>query len=238
MKKNRIRICGRKTSTPPAPATMPSTSRLRNTPSGRWTRSHAPTAPTPASMASMGTAAQLNTAWNIRNMVPASSSMPHSGCSTTRSMASSRCGRCSGSCTARRMMRRASCCVCSTCAGPCACQGRGCTVPGGRQPSSHCTSSRAPPLRMPTVSTTGMPSSRSSTARSMAMPARRAASLMFSASTMGRPMARVSSTMRRPSCRRVASTTHTSSPGVPSPARWPVITSRVTASSELSALRL
>ena len=238
MKKNRIKICGKNTSTPPTPATMPSTSRLRSTPSGRWACSHWPSASTVPVMASMGAAAQLNTAWNIKNRVQASSSVPHSGCSTTRSMASSTCARPSGSRTARRRMRRASCCVRSTCSMPCGTQGRACAGADGRQSSSHCSSSAAPPLRMPTVSTTGMPSSRSSSARSMAMPARRAASLMFKAITMGRPMARVSSTMRRPNCRLVASTTHTSRPGAASPARWPVMTSRVTASSALRALRL
>ena len=217
---------------------MPSTSRLRNRPSGNCDCNHPPTAPTPDSMASMGTAAQLNTAWNIKNMVAASTSMPHSGCSTTRSMASSRRSRPSGSHTARRRMRRTSCCVCSTCAGPCGCQADAWAPPAGCQPSSHCTSALAPSLRMPTVSTTGMPSSRSSNARSMAMPWRRAASLMFIATTMGRPMARASSTMRRPSCSLVASTTQTSRSGAASPARWPVTTSRVTASSALRALRL
>ncbi len=34
MKPNKIKICGRKTSTPPTPATTPSTIRDRSTPSG------------------------------------------------------------------------------------------------------------------------------------------------------------------------------------------------------------
>ena len=45
----------------------------------------------------MGSSAQLNTAWNIKNSVTASSSVPHSGCSTTASMRSSCSRRCAGS---------------------------------------------------------------------------------------------------------------------------------------------
>ena len=49
---------------------------------------NSPNAAVASLMASIGTSAQLNTAWNIRNIVTASTSMPHTGCITTRSMRS------------------------------------------------------------------------------------------------------------------------------------------------------
>ena len=40
MKRNRMTICGRKTSTPPTPAMTPSTTRLRSGPGGIGRRDH------------------------------------------------------------------------------------------------------------------------------------------------------------------------------------------------------
>ena len=80
-----MRICGRNTSTLPAPAMKPSTSRLRSGPSGIAPVSQSPSPPTAALMRSMGKAAQLNTAWKIRNSTAASSTGPSSGCRTISS---------------------------------------------------------------------------------------------------------------------------------------------------------
>ena len=62
MKKNRIRICGRNTSTLPTPAITPSTSRLRSGPSAMCAVVHPPTLAIAALIASIGTLAQENTA--------------------------------------------------------------------------------------------------------------------------------------------------------------------------------
>ena len=62
MKKNRMMICGRNTSTPPAPAMMPSTSRLRSAPAGTTRVTSSASAAVPALIRSIGTLAQENTA--------------------------------------------------------------------------------------------------------------------------------------------------------------------------------
>ena len=88
MKKNRITICGRKTSTPPTPAITPSTSRLRSQPGASTPATASPRAAVPASIQAMGRSAPTKTAWKTTNSSSASSSGPSSGCSTTRSMRS------------------------------------------------------------------------------------------------------------------------------------------------------
>ena len=100
MKKNRIRICGRKTITLPAPAMTPSTSRLRSGPSAMCAVVQSPRPAIAALIASIGTAAQENTAWNIRNRTTASSARPQTGCITTASM------RCWKRCSCRRAAAR------------------------------------------------------------------------------------------------------------------------------------
>ncbi len=242
MKRNRIRICGRKTSTAPVPAITPSASRLRSAPSGMCSLTRAETAETPPSMPSISGCAQLNTAWNIRNSVAASSSMPHSGCSTTASMRSSRRVSTTGSLTQSAMMRATCWCRASTCsraspgrAGACSCGAARARASG---PSSHCSSSRAPSWRTPTVDSTGMPRARDSASRSISMPWRLAMSLMLSTSSMGRPRRWASSTRRRFRRRWVASVTQTSSSGGASRAWRPETMSRVMRSSSLWACRL
>ncbi len=93
MKKNRIRICGRNTSTLPTPAMMPSTSRLRSAPSGSDCCTHVPSAPTTPLMKSIGTAAQLKTAWNTKNRIAARIAGPAIGCITSASRRASACLR-------------------------------------------------------------------------------------------------------------------------------------------------
>ena len=62
MKKNKIKICGKNTSTPPTPATTPSTSRLRSGPSAMAPVIQSPTAAMASLIRSMGSVAQVNTA--------------------------------------------------------------------------------------------------------------------------------------------------------------------------------
>ena len=111
-------------------------------------------------------------------------------------------------------------------------------ISGRRKRSSAATSAPAPSPRTPTVGSTGTPSSAASRSASTRMPRRLAMSVMFSASSIGRPRRLASSTRRRFSRSLVASTTHTSRSGTGSPARRPVTMSRVISSSRLSALRL
>ena len=104
--------------------------------------------------------------------------------------------------------------------------------------SSNATSSRSPPGRMATVSTTGRPMARASAALSSRKPRARARSDMFSATTMGRPRRFSSSTRRRFRRRLVASTTHTIRSGGCSEAWRPRTISRVMASSRVVGCRL
>ncbi len=62
MKKNKIMICGKKTSTLPTPPIAPSTTRLRSAPSGRAAVTAPPARPTPASISAISGRAQRNTA--------------------------------------------------------------------------------------------------------------------------------------------------------------------------------
>ena len=189
---------------------------------------------------SIGTLAHENTAWNIRNSVASSTSMPHTGCSTMRSMASSRRRLLAGSCNTRPSTWRTRTWVAVTSArlGTAHCTLAAGAWAGGSSCSMCATRSAAPLTSTLTAGTTGMPSSADRAGTSMAMPWRRATSIMFSTSSMGRPSARASSTRRRFRRRLVASATHTSRSGRASPLRAPVTTSRVTASSWLTGFRL
>ena len=224
----------------PTPAITPSTSRLRSGPSAMWSRTKAAVASTPALMASMGHCAQLNTAWNIKNSSAARITLPHSGCSSARSMASSRASGCAGDCTASCTMRCTSHWVSMTSSMP---GGSAVTrgvrpISGGLKASSAVTNAAAPPPRTPTVGNTGTPNAALSLATSTRMPRRSAMSVMFSATITGRPRRCASSTRRRFRRSLVASTTHTSKSGNGSPARRPVTMSRVISSSRLKAFRL
>ena len=235
MNRNRIRICGRNTTTAPTPASTPSLSSERNQPSGRAAASSACSAATPASIQPIGASAQLNTAWNMKNSTAASSRGPASGCSTTASM---RCDQALALpvlvCTATESVRA---CFCRARTS----LGRSCGRAGGVSPmraASAAPSASRPRRRTATVSTTGRSSSAPRRAESMPMPSRAARSIMFSATTSGRPSAFSSSTKRRWLRRLVASTTATIASSGRSPAMRPKMASRVTASSGERGVRL
>ena len=110
MKKNRMRICGRKTITAPTPPSTPSTSMERSAPAGMAPDS-ATCAPetSPASHA-IGASAPANTAWNMKNSSAASSSGPATGCSVmpSRRCDQRRCAPCA-SVTALAIVRASRC---------------------------------------------------------------------------------------------------------------------------------
>ena len=242
MKKNRIRICGRNTSTPPTPAITPSTSRLRSGPSAMRAVVCSASQAMPSLMASMGRLAHENTAWKIRNSSVASSTRPHTGCITTASMRWSKRSKCKAPGAATARMRRTSRCSSAV-------PGAGMAAAGsaaGAEAAPNCSACRSisarsaacPLCRTATVSTTGTPSSADSLATSICKPRERATSAMFSDTIIGRPSAFSSSTSRRFMRRFVASTTATMASGADSPSRRPNTTSRVTSSSGVSGVRL
>ena len=85
MKKNRITICGRKTTTEPTPASTPSVTKSRRTPSGSSAMAHSLRIATTPSSASAKGVAQANTAWNTTNSSANRISGPTQGLSNTRS---------------------------------------------------------------------------------------------------------------------------------------------------------
>jgi hypothetical protein len=99
-------------------------------------------------------------------------------------------------------------------------------------------SERTPSALTPTVATTGTPNSAASRSASMAMPLRRAISVILSATTIGIPSRFKLNTNRRFCLRLVASVTQTTKSGVGSPTRRPSSTSAVTCSSGVSGSRL
>ena len=217
MKKNRIKICGRNTSTLPTPPRMPSTSRLRSIPSPMWAPSSWPSCSTPPLMASIGSVAQLNTAWNTRNISAASRIGPITGCSTTASIFSVRLPVSWTELTQASRMRRTSFWVSSTDTASMADSGLAERLGASGIRSSARSSDFSPPLCTATVSTTGMPSSTASLSASILMPRLWATSTMFSASTIGRPSRCTSSTSRRFRRKVVALTTQTMASGACSP---------------------
>ena len=239
MKKNRIRICGRKTSTLPAPAITPSTSRLRSGPSPMCAVVQSPSEAMPALIRSIGTLAQENTAWNIRKSTTARSARPQTGCITTASM---RCWkRCSviAPGAAMAMMRRTSFCSSAdegASSDATRASARGSVSP--RWAASSASRPAWPSLFTATVSTTGQPSSAESLPTSICRPSLRATSAMFRATRSGRSRRFSSSTRRRFMRRLVASTTATMASGAASPCRRPSITSRVICSSGVAGVRL
>ena len=238
MNRKRIRICGRNTSTLPAPAMTPSTSRLLSAPSGSRPVTSAPSHETPESIRPIGSVAQLNTAWNTKKSSTARITGPASGCMTS---ASRRRGRGPG--RARCSRRPRGCGVLR--AGSAGCgrsSGRATRAaarrPDGSPPRGPRPARSCPPPATATVSTTGTPSSRSSLSRSRRKPRSRARSLMLSATIIGTPRSRNSSTSRRLRRRLVASTTQTTNSGAASPASRPSRKSRVIASSSVVGVRL
>ena len=208
MKKKRMTICGRKTTTPPAPAMMPSTIRLCSKPSGSHSPTHSPKAPAPASIMSISTSAQAKTAWKTKNRIAARSSGPNTGCSTTRSRRSlGACGAVSASPKRSRIACTRVWSLPASADTPLlrAAQRSGC--------SSRARRSSAPSLAIATVLTTGIPNSVESASRSMFKPRFSARSAMFSATTQGRPRRCTASARRRLRRRLVASTTQTTRSG-------------------------
>ncbi len=238
MKKNRIRICGRNTSTLPAPAITPSTSRLLSAPGGSDRCSASPSQVMPASTSAIGSAAQLNTAWKTKNSSAARTAGPATGCMTSASMRCSARRRGGSAYPAACRMRRTSRCVCWICSNVGSRHSTAGRAAGGGSASSRSSSARSPPSRIATVSTTGTPSSCSRRCRSSRKPRSRARSLMLSATSSGMPRSRSSSTSRRLSRRLVASTTQTTRSGGTSPASRPSRQSRVIASSSVVGVRL
>ena len=79
MKKNRIRICGRKVITAPTPAIAPSTTSERKRPAGRAFVATPDSQATPSAIHDTGTWLQANTAWNMTNMIAARMIGPSTG---------------------------------------------------------------------------------------------------------------------------------------------------------------
>ena len=235
MNRNRIRICGRKTTTLPTPEITPFWMKLWMSPLGSRSCASPPQASKPAWSRFMSGCAQLNTAWNITNRMASSSTSPKTGCSRTAStLLVSVSGRL-GALTQAAMMRSASRWSARTSAAPGGVQlGDGILLrPRATIVSISARSSRVPPVRIATAGTTGMPSSAESCATSMSMPRWRARSNMLSTSTIGRPT-RLSSSARRMVRRMlVASATHRITFGGRSFSMRPSTMSRVIASSGL-----
>ena len=241
MKRNRIRICGRKTSTLPTPAISPSCTKLRTRPSAPSCGSSPPTAAPnawkPPSIRSIGACAQANTAWNIRNSTVSRIASPATGCSSTASSRRVSASRRSGACTAAARMRSASFCSRRMPVASGADQEASGTSGISPRRSIAASSAAVPPRRTATAVTTGRPSSAASRSVSISRPRCRAISNMLSTSRIGRPVSLSSSTSRRPSRRLVASATQTIRSGAATPAWLPSTTSRVTCSSGLRARR-
>ena len=85
MKKNKIKICGRKMTTPPRPASTPLMSKLRNQLLGKTSPNKPPKYSMVVLIRSMGTVAQLKTAWNMKKSKAARIIGPMMGCSNTKS---------------------------------------------------------------------------------------------------------------------------------------------------------
>ena len=95
-----------------------------------------------------------------------------------------------------------------------------------------------PALRTATVSTTGIPRRSDNFCVLICIPRRRASSIMFNTSNIGRPKLIISRTRPRCSFKLVASTTHMNASCCPSSAILPCTTSRVISSSGLVASKL
>jgi hypothetical protein len=239
MNRNRIKICGRNTITAPTPAITPSVTSERRIESGKFALIISSSALNPASIASAGTVAQLNTAWNITNRIVASSISPNTGCSATASSAcvQRRTGA-SEMVAAVAIWRARRCSV--TMSSPIAwLLGRSrIAASASTIPASNVFRSSSPRRRTATVATTGTPSSAASFCGSSVRPSRSARSNMLSATTTGSPKAISWSAKRRWLSRLDASSTTTSASGSRSPVCVPVTTSRVTRSSGLEGSRL
>ena len=204
-----------------------------------WSRISPCKAPNPASIASAGTVAQVNTAWNITNRIAISSSGPATGCSATASSACAQRRPAVSDTVALAAIWRARRCsvTISSSMLPSEARSRVTAAPTRIDPSAA-RSPSSPRFLTATVGITGTPSSRSSTAASSVSPSRSARSTMLSATTTGRPSAISWSVKRRWLSRLAASTTTTKASGRRSRLLAPVTTSRVTRSSGLEGSRL
>ena len=92
MRVNMMTICGMKVRTPPTPPMMPSPSSPASIGAGAssqvWTC--VPSQPKLDSIASLKGSAQVKIAWKKRYMTVRNTSVPHTGCSRTRSTAAVR----------------------------------------------------------------------------------------------------------------------------------------------------
>ena len=87
-KKNRIRICGKKMTTPPTPAMMPSITRSRKSPSGNAAAAQPLTSSWADSIQPIGNSASRNIAKNISAITPRKNTQPHKRWVSTASMRS------------------------------------------------------------------------------------------------------------------------------------------------------
>ena len=79
MNRNRMRICGRNTTTAPTPPITPSTISERRNPSGSAAVTPWLSALIPASIQPTGVSLHANTAWNMTNMIVARINGPAKG---------------------------------------------------------------------------------------------------------------------------------------------------------------
>ena len=213
MKRNSTRISGRKPSTVPRPPNSPSLTRLCSGPAGIHAATCPPSQPKPSPIASVIGLPSEYTAWNTRNITTARIARPNTGCRVQRSSASSISAVTRGIVTVAASSSRTWACRSARLAASLGRRG----AAAGTSPSTCSISACAPPRFTATVSTTGRPSRRCSSDTSMTMPRERAVSIMFSASTTGRPRRWTSSTKRRCRRRLVASATQTIRSGTASP---------------------
>ena len=232
MKKNRITICGRNTTTEPTPDRMPSVNRSRASPSPIEARTCSVIQPIAASSASANGVAQVKTAWKTTNSKAKRISGPAHGCRNSRS--SLACMRwrlvsetIAASAMAWAVTRRSVSVV----------WGRGCSGLRSSAAAMAAASSASPRRRTATVAMTGTPRASCKAAGSITRPSRSARSSMLSATTVGRPSAITSWAKTRCCSRFEASSTTTSTCGAGSPGNSPRMTLRVTSSSGLVAFR-
>ena len=90
MKKNRIKICGKNTTTPPAPAMTPSTTKLFKSGCEICCPINSPNQPKNVSIPSINGAAQAKTAWKTTNIMTARLTSPKTGCKKILSKKSER----------------------------------------------------------------------------------------------------------------------------------------------------
>ena len=224
MKKNRITICGRKTSTLPTPPISPSLRKLLSRSGSGAASTRSPSQWKAASIASMPGVAQANTAWNMTNRMasridaarPRDAAARHRPAPCRHRARRSGAPRHASSRSASRWPPRN-----SPASGALHDEAPAAGRLGQRAVDFGAAASSVPPRRTATELTTGTPSSRARRSASISMPRLRAMSIMLSDSITGRPT-RFSSSARRSASRRLeASATQTIRSGATSLARRP-----------------